>query len=48
MCFDAITKKVEVIFSKECKHLLYLCDEIGTKVDNKHVKLEAKARLKHK
>ena len=48
MRVDAMTKKVEVTFAKECKCLLYLCDEIGTKGGNKHAKYEAKARLKHK
>ena len=48
MRVDAMTQKVEVIFAKECKRLLDLRDEIGNKVDKKHAKLEAKARLKHK
>ena len=33
MCVDAITEKLEVIFSEECKRLLDLCDEVGTKGD---------------
>ena len=45
---DAMTKKVEVIFSEECKRLLDLRDKIGTKGDNKDTKREAKARLKNK
>ena len=43
-----MTEKGEVSFAEECKRLLDLCDEIGTKGDKKHAKLEAKARLKHK
>ena len=45
MCVDAMTNKEEVIFSKECKRLLDLRDEIGTKGDKKHVKHEDKTRL---
>ena len=48
MRVDAMNKKGEVIFSKECKRLLDLCDEIGTKGDKKHAKHEAKSSLKHK
>ena len=48
MPVDAMTEMWEVIFSEECKHLLYLRDEIGTKGDKKNEKCEAKARLKHK
>ena len=48
MHVDAMTKKREVIFAEECKHLLDLRDVIGTKVDKKHEKHESKARLKHK
>ena len=44
MRVDAMTKKGEVSFSEECKRLLDLCDEIGTKGDKKHAKREAKAR----
>ena len=36
-----------IIFAKECKRLLDLHDEIGTKGDKKHAKREAKARLNH-
>ena len=43
MRVDATIKKGEVSFGKECQHLLDLCDEIGTKVDKKHAKREAKA-----
>ena len=43
-----MTNKGEVIFAEECKRLLDLRDEIGTKGDKKHAKREAKARLKHK
>ena len=39
---DAMTDK------GECKLLLDLCDEVGTKVDEKHVKCEAKSHLQHK
>ena len=48
MRVEAITEKVEVSFAEECKRLLDLCDEIGTKGDKKHAKGEAKAGLKHK
>ena len=48
MRVDAMTKKGKVIYTKECKLLLDICDEIGTKGDKKHAKREAKARLKHK
>ena len=48
MRVDAMTEKGEVSFSKECKYLLDICDVIVTKGDKKHVKREAKARLKHK
>ena len=48
MRVDAMTKKGEVSFSKECKRLLDLRDEIGTKGDKKHAKREAKARLNNK
>ena len=44
----AMTKKGEVSFAEECKPLLDLCDEIGSKDDKKHAKHEAKALLKHK
>ena len=33
MRVDSMTKKAEVSFAKECKRLLYLRDEIGTKGD---------------
>ena len=45
---DAMNKKVEVNFAEECKSLLDICDIVGTKVDKKHAKREAKALLKHK
>ena len=48
MRVEAMTEKGEVRFAEECKRLLDLCDEIGTKGDKKHEKREAKARLKHK
>ena len=48
MRVEAMTEKGEVSFSKECKFLLDLCDEIGTKGNKKHAKRETKARLKQK
>ena len=48
MCVDAMTEKGEVSFAKEFKRLPYVCDEISTKGDVKHVKREAKARLNQK
>ena len=48
MRVEAMIEKVEVSFAEECKRLLDLCDEIGTKGDKKHAKREAKAILKHK
>ena len=48
MRVDIMTDKGEVIFAKECDRLLYLRDEIGTKVDKKHAKHKVKASLKHK
>ena len=45
---EAMTEKGEVSFAEECKSLLDLCDEIGTKDDKKHAKHGSKARLKHK
>ena len=48
MRVDAMTKKGEVSFSEECKLLLDLSDEIGSKGDKKHEKREAKTLLKHK
>ena len=43
-----MTEKGEVSFAEECKRLLDICDEIGTKGNKKHAKLEVKARLKQK
>ena len=48
MRVEAMTQKGEVSFAKECKRLLDLRDEIGTKGDKKHAECEAKALLKHK
>ena len=48
MCVDSTTNKAEVSFSEECKRLLGICDDIGTKGDKKHTKFEAKARIKHR
>ena len=47
MRVDAMNKKGELIFAKECKSFLDLHDEIGAKGDKKHAKREAKSRLKH-
>ena len=48
MHVEAMTEKGEVSFFEDCKCLLDLRDEIGTKGDKKHAKRKAKARLKHK
>ena len=48
MRVEAMTEKGEVSFAEECKRLLDLCDEIGTKGDKKYAKCEAEARLNHK
>ena len=48
MRVEAMTEKGEESFSKECKRLLDIRYEIGTKGDKKHAKRESKARLKHK
>ena len=48
MRVEAMTEKGQVRFDKEYKRLLDLRDEIGTKSNNKHIKREDKARLKHK
>ena len=48
MRVEAMTEKREVSIAEECKRLLDLRDEIGTKGNKKHAKLESKARLKHK
>ena len=48
MRVEAMKEKGEVSFAEECKRLLDLCDEIGTKGNKKHEKREAKARLKHR
>ena len=48
MPVEVMTEKGEVSFAKECKRLLDLRDEIGTKGDKKHAKREAKARLNQK
>ena len=45
MRVQAITEKGEESFTEECKRLLDLCDEIGTKGDKKHAKREAKSRI---
>ena len=41
MRVDAMTKKGEVSFAEECKSLLDIRDQIGTKGDKKHAKREA-------
>ena len=48
MCVEDITEKGEVSFAEECKSLLFLRDDIGTKGNKRHAKCEAKALLKHK
>ena len=48
MRVDAMNEKEEVIFAKECKRLLDLRDDIGTKGKKKHAKHEVKACLKYK
>ena len=48
MRVESMTEKGEVSFAEECKRLLDIRDEIGTKGDKKHAKREAKSRLKHK
>ena len=48
MRVEAMTEKGEVRFAEECKRLLDLRDEIGTKGNKKHEKREAKARLNHR
>ena len=48
MRVESMTEKGEVSLAEECKSLLDLHDEIGTKGDKKHAKREAKAHLKHK
>ena len=48
MHIHAMTEKGKVSFAKECKRLLDIRDEIGTKGDKKHAKREAKAHLNHK
>ena len=48
MHVDSMTKTGEVSFAKECKRLMDICDELGTKGDKKHAKREAKALLNHK
>ena len=48
MHVEAMAEKGEVSFSEECKRLLDLRDEIGTKGNKKRAKREAKERLKHR
>ena len=48
MRVDAMTKKGEVSAAKECKPLLDIHDEVGTKGDKKHATRKAKERLNHK
>ena len=48
MRVEAMTEKGEVSFAEECKRLLDLRYEIGSKGNKKHAKREAKARLNHK
>ena len=44
---DSMIDKGKESFAKKCKRLLDPLVKIGTKGDKKHVKHEAKARLKH-
>ena len=48
MSVEAMIEKGEVSFPEECKRLLDLRDEIGTKGDKKHAKREAKECLNNK
>ena len=48
MRVDAMAQKGEVSFDEECKRLMDICDEFGTKGDKKHAKHEYKVRLNHK
>ena len=48
MRVNVMHEKGEVSFAEECKCLLDICDEIGTKGDKKHAKCGAKARLNKK
>ena len=48
MPIDTMNDNGEVSFAEECKILLDLRDEIGTKGNKKHAKRQAKACLKHK
>ena len=48
MSINAMTDMGDISYSKECKRLLDLYDEIGTNSDKKHVKRKAKSFLKHK
>ena len=42
MRVEAMTEKGEVSCAEECKRLLDLCDEIGTKGDKKHANVRPK------
>ena len=42
MRVESMTEKIEVIFAEECKRLLYLRDDIGTKGDKKHANVRLK------
>ena len=48
MRVESMTDKGEVSFSKECKCLLDLRDEIGTKGDKKHAKTRGHSTIKAK
>ena len=48
MRVEAMTEKGVVSFAEECKRLLDIRDEIGTKGDKKQAKRESKSRLNHK
>ena len=46
MRVESMTDKGEVSFAEECKRLLYLRDEIGTKGNKKHAKTWGQIMLK--
>ena len=48
MRVDAMTTNVKVGFAGEFNPSLDIRDEIGTKIDEKHMKREAKSHLNHK
>ena len=46
MHVDYMNQKGEVSFAEECKRLIDICDEVGTKGNKKHARRKSKARLK--